>query len=223
MVTALAFVKSPGAVGHMIELANDKGFPMKDLAQWWLLNRKGNDWKEYGVDEAMKARGLYDPDKVTITPVDMPPPVKDAPALPSAGELAKLPGDKAKGQAAVAVCYTCHKVGGNGMDFGPDLTTFAKQQPVEVLVEAIARPSADISHGFEGSRVTLKDGTVVTGMVLSNSDPLIVKCMGGLVQTIPGARVAKVEPLGRSLMVDPANLGLNAQAIADIAAYLRSL
>jgi putative heme-binding domain-containing protein len=171
----------------------------------------------------MKARGLYDPDKVTITPVDMPPPVKDAPALPSAGELAKLPGDKAKGQAAVAVCYTCHKVGGNGMDFGPDLTTFAKQQPVEVLVEAIARPSADISHGFEGSRVTLKDGTVVTGMVLSNADPLIVKCMGGLVQTIPGARVAKVEPLGRSLMVDPANLGLNAQAIADIAAYLRSL
>lgn len=223
MVTALAFVKSPGAVGHMIELANDKGFPMKDLAQWWLLNRKGNDWKEYGVDEAMKARGLYDPDKVTITPVDMPPAVKDVPALPSAGELAKLPGDRAKGQAAAAVCYTCHKVGGNGMDFGPDLTTFARQQPVEVLVEAIARPSADISHGFEGSRVTLKDGTVVTGMVLSNSDPLIVKCMGGLVQTIPGARVAKVEPLGRSLMFDPANLGLNAQGIADIAAYLRSL
>jgi hypothetical protein len=32
-----------------------------------------------------------------------------------------------------------------------------------------------------------------------------------------------VEPLGRSLMFDPANLGLNAQGIADIAAYLRSL
>lgn len=223
MLTALAFVKSPEAVGHMIELANDKGFPMKDLAQWWLLHRKGNDWKEYGVDEALKARGLYDPDKVTIVPVEMPPAVKDAPALPSAGELAKLPGDKAKGQASVAVCYTCHKVGGNGMDFGPDLTTFAKQQPLEVLVEAIARPSADISHGFEGSRVTLKDGTVVAGMVLSNADPLIVKCMGGLVQTIPGARVAKVEPLGRSLMFDPANLALDAQAIADIAAYLRSL
>lgn len=223
MVTALAFVKSPEAVGHMIELANDRAFPMKDLARWWLLNRKGNDWKEYGVDEALKARGLYDPDKVTITPVDMPPAVKDAAALPSAGELAKLSGDKAKGQAAVAVCYTCHKVGGNGMDFGPDLTTFGRQQPIEVLVEAIARPSADISHGFEGSRVILKDGTVVTGMVLSNADPLIVKCMGGLVQTIPGARVAKVEPLGRSLMYDPANLGLNAQGIADIAAYLRSL
>jgi putative membrane-bound dehydrogenase-like protein len=223
MITALAFVKSPEAVGHMIELANNKDFPMKDLAQWWLLNRKGNDWKEYGVDEAMKARGLYDPDKVTITPVDLPAPVKDATALPSAADLAKLPGDKAKGQATVAVCYTCHKVGGAGMDFGPDLTTFAKQQPIEVLVEAIARPSADISHGFEGSRVTMKDGVVVVGMVLSNGDPLIVKSMGGLVQTLPRGRVAKVEPLGRSLMFDPANLGLNAQAIADIAAYLRSL
>lgn len=223
MLTALAFVKSPEAVGHMIELANTKDFPMRDLAQWWLMNRKGNDWRAYGVDEAMKARGLYDPAKVTITAVAMPPAVKDAPVLPSAAELVKLPGDRARGQAAVAVCYTCHKVGSAGMDYGPDLTTFAKQQPLEVLVEAIARPSTDISHGFEGSIVTTTDGTVVTGMVLSNGDPLIVKCVGGLVQTLPKERVAKVEPLGRSLMYDPANLGLSAQAIADIAAYLRSL
>ena len=29
----------------MMELAHAKDFPMKDLAKWWLLNRKGNDWK----------------------------------------------------------------------------------------------------------------------------------------------------------------------------------
>ncbi len=223
MLTALAFMKSPEAVGRMIELAHDKDFPLKDLARWWLMNRKGNDWKAYGVEEAMKARGLYDPAKITITAVEMPPALADAPALPSAADIAKLPGDSARGQTAIAVCYTCHKIGEAGMDFGPDLSTYAKQQPLEVLVEAIARPSTDIAHGFEGSKVTTTDGTVVTGMVLSGGDPLIVKCMGGLVQTIPKERVAKVEPLGRSLMYDPANLGLEARAIADIAAYLRSL
>lgn len=223
MLTALAFVKSPGAVGHMIELANHADFPMKDLAKWWLMNRKGNLWKSYGVDEAMKARGLYDPDKVTITAVGMPPAVPGAVAMPATVELMKLTGDKAKGQAAVAVCYTCHKVGEAGMDFGPDLTTFGRQQPLEVILDAIAHPSADISHGYEGSKVVTTDGTVVTGMVLSNGDPLIVKCMGGVVQTIPKGRVKSVEPLGRSLMYDPANLGLTPQAIADIAAYLKSL
>ena len=146
-----------------------------------------------------------------------------AAAMPATAELMKLAGDKAKGQAAVAVCYTCHKVGEAGMDFGPDLTTFGRQQPIEVLLDAIAHPSADISHGYEGSKIVTSDGTVVTGMVLSNGDPFIVKCMGGVVQTIPKGRVKLVEPLGRSLMYDPANLGLAPQAVADIAAFLKSL
>lgn len=223
MVTALAFVNSREAAGHMIELAHAEGFPMKDLAMWWLLNRKNNDWKAYDVDGGLKALGLYDPAKVKVTAVDMPAPVTGAAPLPAAAEILKLAGDAKKGQIAIAVCYTCHKVGAAGIEFGPDLTTFGRQQPAEVIVNSIANPSSDISHGFEGSKVTMKDGMVVTGMVLASGDPLIIKCMGGTVQTIPKDRMKSVEPLGRSLMYDPANLGLTAQSIADITAYLKSL
>ena len=35
------------------------------------------------------------------------------------------------------VCYTCHKVGEAGMDFGPDLTTFGRQQPIEVQAQSV--------------------------------------------------------------------------------------
>lgn len=223
MVTALAFVKSREAAGMMIELAHTEGFPMKDLAMWWLLNRKGNDWKAYDVEGGLKALGLYDPAKVKITAVEMPPPVDGGATLPSAAEIGKRIGDPAKGQIAIAVCYTCHKVGEAGIEFGPDLTTFGRQQATAVLIAAIVTPSADISHGFEGSTVTLQDGMIVTGMVLSRSDPLIIKCMGGLVQTIPQDRIRSVTPLGRSLMYDPANLGLTAETVADITAYLKSL
>ncbi len=90
-----------------------------------------------------------------------------------------------------------------------------------MLIQAIAEPSADISHGFEGSELVTKDGLKITGMLLSNGDPYIMKCMGGIVQTIPKTRVASLKPLGRSLMYDPALLGLSAQSIADIVAYLR--
>ena len=82
--------------------------------------------------------------------------------------------------------------------------------------------SKDISHGFDGSRVVLADGATIDGIVLANGDPLIIKSMGGLTQTIPKAKVKSVNKLGRSLMFPPEMLGLDAQGVADIAAYLAS-
>jgi putative heme-binding domain-containing protein len=137
--------------------------------------------------------------------------------------MVKLKGDAARGQTRVAVCYTCHKIGATGVDFGPDLTAFGKLQPAEVITTGIVKPSADLSHGFEGREVKTKDGLTITGMVLSDGDPLIIKCMGGLVQTIPRAKIASVNKMTRSLMYEPQLLGLDAQGIADIVAYLKSL
>ena len=223
MLTGLAFVKSREAAGAMIELANTKDFSMKELAKWWLLNRKGNDWKSYDVESGMKALGLYDPAKVKLVAVEMPPELKGAAELPSGAEIAKLPGDAKRGQAAIAVCFTCHKVGQAGVEFGPDLSTFGKQQPSEVIAQAIAHPSADISHGYEGSEIKTKDGLTISGMVLSSGDPVMIKCMGGLVQTVPKERISSITKMTRSLMYQPQQLGLTPQAISDIVAYLKSL
>ena len=61
-------------------------------------------------------------------------------------------------------------------------------------------------------------------MRLSDSDPLIIKCMGGIVQTVPKKRIASMQKLkGRSLMFEPSMLGLTEQSIADIVAYLKGL
>ncbi len=221
MLTALAFVPTREAAGAMIELANNADFPLKDLAKWWLFNRKGNDWQAFDVESGMKALGLYDPAKVKLIAMELPPEPVGAPILPSGAEIAKLTGDVKRGQAAIGVCFSCHVIGATGVDFGPELTTFGQQQPTEVIAAAIAHPSADISHGFEGSEVKTKDGLTITGMVLSSGDPLIIKCMGGTVQTVPRERIASVTKLTRSLMYSPAILGLNAQSIADIVAFLK--
>jgi putative membrane-bound dehydrogenase-like protein len=223
MLTGLAFVKSREAAGAMIELANTKDFPLKELAKWWLLNRKGNDWQSYDVESGMKALGLYDPAKVKLVAAEMPPELKDAPKLPTGAEIAQLPGDVKRGQAAIAVCFTCHKVGKTGVEFGPDLSTFGKQQPSEVIANAIAHPSADISHGYEGSEIKTKDGLTISGMILSSGDPVMIKCMGGLVQTVPKERIASMKKMDRSLMYQPQQLGLTPQAISDIVAYLKRL
>jgi putative heme-binding domain-containing protein len=221
MLTALAFVPSREAADAMLEIAHSKDFPMPDLALWWLLNRKGNDWKTYNVEDGMKALGIYDPDKVQLVAVEMPPVPANAAPLPAVSEIAKLKGDAKNGQNAIAVCYTCHRVGPNGVAFGPDLTTFGKQQATEVILDAIARPSATISHGYEGSEVKTKDGLTITGMVLSSGDPLIIKCMGGRLQTVPRSRIDSVTKMTKSLMYEPSQLGLTGKAIADIVAYLK--
>ncbi len=223
MLTALAFVPTRAAAGAMIEVAHAKDFPMTELAKWWLLNRKGNDWKAFDVEAGMKALGLYDPEKVKLTAFEMPPVPSDAAKLPASTEIAKLPGDKARGEVGIAACYACHRIGKNGVDFGPDLSTFGKQQTTEVIVQGIAEPSATISHGFEGSEIKTTDGLTITGVLLSEGDPAIIKCMGGTVQTVPRSRVVSVKPLGKSLMYQPSQLGLTAQSIADIVAYLKSL
>ncbi len=222
MLTAIAFAPGREAAGTMLELAHTKGFPMQDLAKWWLMNRKGNDWKAYDIDGSMKALGIYDPDKVKLVASPMPPPPANAPKLDLA-EIATLKGDAKRGATAIATCYTCHRIGTAGVDFGPDLTTYGKQQTADILIQAIAQPSHTISHGYEGSEIKTSDGLVITGMVLSDSDPLIIKCMGGVVQTIPQSRIATRNKLKTSLMYEPSMLGLTPQSIADIVAYLKSL
>ena len=222
MVTALGFVESPAAPGAMAQLAKTQGFVHKDLANWWINHRKSNLWKSYDVDGILKAMG-QDPATVKLVAVEMPAEPANAPKLPPVADIVKLPGDAARGKAAIATCYMCHKVENQGVDFGPDLGSFGKQQTTEVIVNAIVNPSAEISHGYGGSVIKTTDGLSITGLILGDGDPVIVKCMGGQTQTIPRARISSVKPLEKSLMYQPSLLGLTPQSIADITAYLKSL
>lgn len=177
-LTGLAFTKSAAAAATMVELALDKSFVHRELANWWLQSRKGNDWKEFDVEKVMKLRGLYDPAKAVVTAVDLLPEAADAKPLSAVEQIAALKGDAARGKVTAAVCLGCHRLGDQGVDYGPNLTTYAKQQSVETVVLGIARPSAEISHGFEGVRLTTTDGIVVHGIVLSDADPVMLKCLG---------------------------------------------
>ena len=221
-LTTLAFTRSAEAAGTMVELSLNKKFTQVDLAKWWLGNRKGNLWKPFDIDGIVKARG-GDASAAKLVASDLPPEMPGAKALAPVEAIAALKGDVAKGKASAAVCFACHKFDGKGIDFGPDLTTYAKQQSLESLILNIAQPSNNISHGFEGTRVVLDDGMVITGMVLSSGDPLMVKSMGGVVQSIPRQRIKEEKQLDRSLMFAPSQMGLTEQSVADIAAYLRSL
>ena len=130
-----------------------------------------------------------------------------------------------KGAAAAQSCLLCHRIGDKGNDYGPALNGFARGQATEVVINAILEPSAEIAHGYDGVAVDLKDGGQVHGVLLSGGDPVVVQSMGGLTQMIPAAKIrgSARKPLGRSLMLSADQLGLSAQDVADIVAYLKTI
>ena len=65
------------------------------------------------------------------------------------------------------------------------------------------------------------DAGDVDGVVLSRGNPVIVQSQGGLLQLIPKPRVKKIERMRRSLMWPPQLLGLDAQGLADLVAWMQ--
>ena len=220
-LTAIAFNHSREAAEAMLEIAAATDKLVKVEAIWWLLNRKDNDWAGHGLANALKTRGIYDPDKIQLTAVVVPEPPKVSQPF-SLPDLAKLKGDTKRGALIATACYTCHRVGKEGVEFGPDLTGWASRQPLDVVLRSIVEPSADIAHGFAGHEVTLKDGTVIHGLLLADADPVIIMSTGGITQTVPNNRIKEKKPLGRSLMLSAEQMGMGPQELADIAAFLRT-
>ncbi len=220
-VTALGFIPTKASADALIDLAKKATGMVKNHATWWLLNYKEINWKGMGLDAALKESGIYDPETAAVAPIVVPEPTPTK--LPSAAEIAKLKGDPAKGATTAQACLLCHRIGDKGIDYGPALTGFAKGQTPEVVINAIVNPSAEIAHGFDGSQITLRDGGQVHGLVLSNGDPIVVISSGGLTQMIPASKTrGRPANLGRSLMLSADQLGLSAQDVADIAAYLKT-
>ena len=211
----------------MLEIASNKS-PLKGQAIAWLLRNAAGEWAKHGISEGLKEKGIYDPDSITIVPAPIPVPPEGA-SSPKIDEILKLKGDPLKGKNTALRCILCHQINGNGPDYGPNLKGWAKTQTLEGIVRAIAEPSAGIALGYKGTEILLKDGGTIHGITFNNSDswiknapPLIIQSAGGITQFIPNKRIEKKRDLNRSLMYDPVMLGLNAQDIADIAAWLQN-
>ena len=168
--------------------------------------------------ERLKRDGLYDPETIILQVITVPEPQPTK--LPPLAELLNLKGDAVRGKQVATACLTCHRIGGEGTDYGPDITAFAKMQTREVVLRSIIDPSADISNGFDGTVIKLKDGTEIHGLILSSGDPVIVRSTAGVTQTVPAARIESRKSLGRSLMLSADQLGLAPQDLADVLAYL---
>lgn len=218
-VESLSFVETQEAALAMIKLSV-AGSPSASEAKGWALMRMTGSWAAFDIRKELKNAGVYDADKVVVTPIEVP--LSPAPTYTEQDVLSKT-GDAVKGAALAQSCVMCHQLNGNGPAYGPELKGWASRQSREALVRSIVNPSADIALGYEGTTVKLKGSGSIDGRLLSNGDPLVITSTGGLTQLVPKSQVTgRQVKMDRSLMLSSQQLGLGAQDVADIAAYLAS-
>ena len=73
-----------------------------------------------------------------------------------------------------AGCIACHTINGKGGAVGPNLTGIGSRKSREYLLTALMDPNKDIAEGFLTLEVTTKDGTIVSGLVKSETDRALI-------------------------------------------------
>jgi putative heme-binding domain-containing protein len=133
-----------------------------------------------------------------------------------------LKGDAQKGQTIFnSNCLTCHKVNGQGMDVGPDLSLIKNKFDKEGLLDAIVNPNAGVLLGYEQWLINTKNGETFFGIILSESDKAtVIKDLTGKRTTIETSAIVLKKKQTGSIMPEPSSLNLSEQDLADVVGWL---
>ncbi len=141
------------------------------------------------------------------------------------GQLVLLKAEPGNGHAIFAkTCVACHRIGREGTDFGPDLSQVGGRLSREKIFESILDPNAEIAKGFEGVAIEKRDGDVITGFIVQQTqDEITLRQAGGIVGKLPASQVARIVHLKGSFMPTGLQQGMKQQELVDLVTYLSSL
>ncbi|HEY2148315.1 MAG TPA: hypothetical protein VGH32_10285, partial [Pirellulales bacterium] len=160
-----------------------------------------------------------------------PPPAANPPRHDVDAWLKQLegPADPAAGERIffhprAGGCYACHEMHGRGAEIGPDLTTAVRSLGKRKLVESIVDPSKEIAPRFVPWTLELKDGRVLTGLLVTEGaggSETYADNAGKLFTLMP-EDIAARHPLAKSIMPEGLADALTPQEFRDLIAFLMS-
>jgi putative heme-binding domain-containing protein len=125
----------------------------------------------------------------------------------------------------VANCVACHKFGGVGTEFGPDLTKLdpKQQKPLEILHDVL-EPSFRINEKYQTYVFETQAGKVVTGIILEETPDAVKVIENPLVKAEPlvlkKADIASRQKSPNSIMPKGLLDKLTREEILDLIAYV---
>ena len=142
-------------------------------------------------------------------------------ALQSRGNVNR--GREVFGNAEKSACVRCHRLGAEGGRIGPDLTGIGSRFSRIHLIESILEPSRTVAPSYATIVVLRKDGTVHSGIRVSETDQVLV--LGdnkGELHEIDKSAVDVVTTQSASTMPDGLERRLTDREFADLLAFLES-
>jgi putative membrane-bound dehydrogenase-like protein len=134
-------------------------------------------------------------------------------------------GDPASGRrvffSAVGTCSACHAVERRGGDLGPDLTHAGRSKTRAQLLDAILRPSAEVSPEYQGWFIRTADGAIHTGRQIDVADRKTAELYVASRGFVTFRNVEEYGVLERSLMPEGIDARLTAEDMRDLLAFLQ--
>ena len=152
------------------------------------------------------------------------PEFKGGTSLPPVRDLLSYQGNAEKGRSVFdAYCQSCHQIRNEGIHFGPELSVIGDKLSKEGLFQAIIYPDQGINNGYEGYIIHLKEGGILTGLVLSETeDEILLRQVGGFDQEIRISEIKQIEMMEKSLMNELASV-LTQEQLINLVDYLHTL
>ncbi len=122
-----------------------------------------------------------------------------------------------------SICSSCHAIGDQGGDFGPDLTNIGEIRSRHDILEAILYPGASFAREHETSRIITKT-TTYTGIIKEQlAEAILVETAPGQHVRVQRAVITGIEPQNFSMMPPGLDKLLTPDELSDLMAYLISL
>ena len=116
-------------------------------------------------------------------------------------------------------CAVCHRLYGEGAEFGPDLTGSGRHV-LSYLLENIADPSAVVNADFRMTIAELKDGRMLAGVVSAQTARTVtIRALTGST-TVERAEIKKMEQSAASMMPEGLMEALSETQVRDLIGYL---
>jgi len=120
-------------------------------------------------------------------------------------------------------CLKCHRIGDQGERIGPELTGVGSRFSRIYLVESILEPSRTIAPSFGTLVVSLKNGKLVTGVKVEETDKtLTVADNQGMKHTLMKADIDEQQPSPISTMPEELEKRFTEEEFVDLIAFLVS-
>ena len=121
-------------------------------------------------------------------------------------------------------CVSCHAIGGAGGLMGPDLSSLGTSLTVENIIRSMLYPAESIKEGYELQRVTKKDGSYMSGYMVSNgASEVVIRDLSGKEVSIDKNQIAVLEKIPGSLMPPGLTAGLEKDEFINLVGFLSQL